>query len=235
MDFRSELRSVLAARRQRRTGDRRGDQGAVLLIVLMVILALLGVGMTALWMTGGNLQIGANANLRNQALYVAEAGIEAARADLNGPIVRPLPALLAGGLDPAFDNVPTGVDAQGRPNGLGAVYFLPNNALLRDVPFPPAGFNRGLGGPGPASTTMGSYTVWIRNDTGEIRQNNITGDVNNQVVIRSRGLAADGRVEVVLEVTMSPGTGGGRNARACYAGKNSCDDNSSTVAGIYLE
>ena len=86
---------------------RYGDEGAVLITVLLVMLALLGLGVLALWMTSGNLQIGANANLRNQALYVAEAGIEAVRNDLNANPARPIAALLAGGKDLTNDNVPT--------------------------------------------------------------------------------------------------------------------------------
>src|SRR3954470_11869943 len=101
---------------------RNAETGAVLITVLLVMLALLGLGVLALWMTSGNLQIGANSNLRNQALYVAEAGIEAVRNDLNANPTRPISALLLGGKDAINDNVPTGVDANGNPNGIGAVY-----------------------------------------------------------------------------------------------------------------
>src|SRR3954465_4344782 len=105
---------------------RRGEAGAVLITVMLVMLALLGMGVMALWMTSGNMQIGSNTNLRNQALYVAEAGIEAVRNDLNaapapGRTVYGLGGLLAGGKDLLNDNIPTGVDASGQPNGVGAV------------------------------------------------------------------------------------------------------------------
>jgi hypothetical protein len=213
---------------------RAGERGAVMVVVLLVMLGLLAVGMTGLWLTGGNLQISAHTNLRNQALYVAEAGIEAVRADLNGGTGRDLNALLAGGRAPAYDNIPTGVDASGQPNGIGAVYFYQDNTVLRDVAFPPAAFNRGAG-PGPASTTMGTYTVWVRNDTGELRQGRTTSDANQIVVVRSRGVAADGRIEVVLEATLSATGSGGGAGHVCYAGKNACDDNSSTLSGIYVQ
>src|SRR3954471_21367087 len=126
---------------------RKADSGAVLITVLLVMLALLGLGVLALWMTSGNLQIGSNTNLRNQALYVAEAGIEAVRNDLNaapapGRTVYGLGGLLAGGKDLLNDNIPTGVDASGQPNGVGAVYFYSTNAPLSNVAFPPAAFNR---------------------------------------------------------------------------------------------
>jgi hypothetical protein len=224
---------------------RRSDSGAVLITVLLVMLALLGLGVLALWMTSGNLQIGANANLRNQALYVAEAGIEAVRNDLNANPTRLMTPLLAGGKDPTNDNVPTGVDANGNPNGIGAVYWYLDNSTTTSIPFPPNSFLRGAGGAGVIqSTTMGTYTVWIRNDTGELRQGKITQDDNNTVVVRSRGIAPDGRTQVVLEVTMGAGATpgckscppGAANAPVlCNSGKNACDENSSVQAGIVAQ
>src|SRR5687768_9876439 len=62
---------------------RRRDGGAVLITVLLVMIALLGLGVTALWLTSSNMQMGANTNMRNMALYVAEMGVEIVRQDLN--------------------------------------------------------------------------------------------------------------------------------------------------------
>jgi hypothetical protein len=226
---------------------RSNDRGAVLITVLLVMLALLGLGVLALWMTSGNLQISANANLRNQALYVAEAGIEAVRNDLNANPTRPMNALLAGGRDVINDNVPTGVDAAGQPNGIGAIYWFLDNSTMTSVAFPPNSFSRGQGGSagaGVQSTTMGTYTVWIRNDTGELRQGKVTQDDNSTVVVRSRGIAPDGRTQVVLEVTMGAGaTPGCRGCPPgttvapvlCNSGKNACDENSSVQAGIVAQ
>jgi Tfp pilus assembly protein PilX len=227
-----------------KTTARVGDQGAVLITVLLVMLALLGMGVMAMWMTSGNLQIGANTNLRNQALYVAEAGIEAVRNDLNGTPARVMTTLLTGGRDTTNDNLltGTGVDAAGMPNGVGAVYALADNTVLSNVAFPPASFNRGSGT--NQSTTMGTYTVWIRNDTADLRRGSgINTDGNGIVVVRSRGVAPDGRTQVTLEVTMGPGTtpGGpttptGTTASVlCNAGKNACDENSSVQNGIVVQ
>ncbi len=216
---------------------RSPDRGAALITVMLVMFTLLGLGMTAMWMTSGSLQISAITNMRNQALYVAEAGIEAARGDLNGATSRVLDDLLKGGKDPTFDNIPTGVDANGQPNGIGAVYFYANNARLRDVAFPPASFQRGAGSTAeaPQSTTMGTYTVWIRNDTNELRQGKLIDDDNNSVVIRSRGVAVDGRTEVVLEVTLGAGVNPPLVPTLCNAGKNACDENNSTISGIFVQ
>jgi hypothetical protein len=217
---------------QRLATARASDRGAVMVTVLLVMLGLLALGMTGLWLTSGNLQISAHTNLRNQALYVAEAGIEAVRADLNTG--RNMAELLAGGRD-SNDNIPTGVDANGNPNGIGAVYFYADGTVLRDVAFPPAGFKRGEGASAtaPVSSTMGTYTVWIRNDTGELRRGQPVTDSNGTYVIRSRGVAVDGRIEVVLEATLSPDGGG--EGRICYSGKNACDGNSSTISGVVVQ
>jgi hypothetical protein len=208
-----------------------------LITVMLVMLVLLGFGVAALWITSTNLQISGYANLRNQALYVAEAGIETVRADLNGPPSRVTTQLLAGGRDLTYDNLPTGtgVDGNGKPNGLGAVYFLANGTVLRDVVFPPASFGRGTGSVTPMSTTMGTYTVWIRNDTVELRQGKLTADDNGIVVVRVRGVAVDGRTEVVLEATLSSESAAGNPAELCQAGKNACEDNSSTLSGVFVK
>ena len=54
---------------------RQADKGAILMVVLIVMIALLGLGMTGLFLTSGSIQMNTNINLRNQALVVAEAGI----------------------------------------------------------------------------------------------------------------------------------------------------------------
>src|SRR5204863_2339132 len=114
-----------------------------------------------------NLQVQANTNLRAQALVVAEAGIERARAALNAGV--DVNTMLAG-KNAGQDDVPTGVDASGKPNGAGAL-FVDGAVTLSGIAFPPASFGRTGGTPtAPQATTMGTYTVWIRNDTAEIRQ-----------------------------------------------------------------
>jgi len=228
------------------SGQRR-ESGAVLITVMLVMLALLGLGVMALYMTSGNMQIASNVNLHNQALYVAEAGIEAVRNDLNGPVARVANGaggLLAGGKDLLNDNVPTALDAQGQPNGVGAVYFYSDNTPLSNVAFPPVGFARGAGA--NQSTTMGTYTVWIRNDTSEGRMNipaaNITTDGNNTFIVRSRGVAPDGRTQVTIEVAMGrgdtpdrKGSGGGSSSDDDgYSGKNQGASNSSVQSGMVV-
>jgi hypothetical protein len=87
---------------------------------------------------------------------------------------------------------------------------------------------------------MGRYTVWIRNDTAECRAGTYTTDGNGTVLIRSRGVAADNLTAVVVEVALgatpavpgTPGVAPGVPPVLCFAGKNGCDDNTSTVSGV---
>ena len=224
------------------------DRGAVLVVVMLVLLGLMGLGMTALWLTSGNLQVGTNVNLRANALYVAEAGIEQARAVLNGPTPPNLPLLFAGAPHPQ-DNVPTAVDPiTGVPNGVGAIMMdvadpllTPPVAPLSGIVYPPASFGRV--GTISGSATMGRYTVWIRNDGAELRRGQFLVDTNRAIVVRSRGIANDQLTSVVLEVTLGPspaaanvpGAGGPPPPVLCNAGKNACDDNSSTQYGIVAQ
>lgn len=216
---------------------RSRDGGAILLVIMLIILGLLGLGVTALWLTSGNLQVQANTNLRAQALVVAEAGVERARAVLNAGV--DVDTMLVG-RTPALDNVPTAVDASGKPNGVGAV-FVDGTIALAGVAFPPASFGRNGGTAiAPVATTMGTYTVWIRNDTAECREGQFTHDGNGTVLVRARGVAADNRTAVVVEVALGatpavpgmPGASPGIPPVLCVSGKDACDDNSSTVSGV---
>jgi hypothetical protein len=207
---------------------------------MMLMISLFGLGITALWLTSGNMQVGANVNQRTQALYCAEAGIERARAVLNAIPAPNINTLLKGSGD-AADDVPSTLDASGTPVGVGAI-LLDGTTVIKAVAFPPTSFKRDKGTvTAPVSATMGTYTVWIRNDTAECRQSNYLNDANGSVRIRSRGLAPDNLTTVVLEVAMgsAPGdTGTGTTTSfvpvLCNSGKNSCDDNTSTVSGVVV-
>ena len=218
---------------------RDGERGAALVVILLSMLTLLGLGVATLWLTSTNLQVGGTVNLRMQALYVAEAGLERARAVMNAAAEPNLTTLLSGASG-SLDDVPTAVDSKGYPNGVGAV-FRDGATSLWNIPFPPASFGRTSGSAeNPIAANMGTYSVWIRNDLAEVRQAMFTNDANRTVIVRSRGVASDGRTNVVLEVSMMPreflsGDGdetGGLNGEDCISGKNACDENSSTQYGI---
>jgi len=102
------------------------ETGAVLVVVLLAMIALLGLGLTGLYLTSGSIQMNSNINMRNQALYVAEAGIQTARSVLNripagNPTWTPPLASMLSGTDPGGNPValPTGINDEipWDPNG----------------------------------------------------------------------------------------------------------------------
>lgn len=232
--------------------DGRGESGAILVAVMLVMIALLGLGMSGLFLTRANLQMLTNTNLRNQALYVAEAGLERARDILNGPIAPDLTAALGGAghvANPA-DEIPSAVDSvHGLPIGRGAILTDTSGVPLLRVNYPTsiAHAEAVPGNPlGLQNPLMGVYSVYIRNDTAECRMGRFTIDGsaaggNQVVVIRSEGTAIDGRTNVVLEMTMGGGGGngttqgaGGISSVLCNSGKNSCDDNNSVQNNVVV-
>jgi hypothetical protein len=227
----------MTALRQRwiNRGARRPDGGAVLLIVLLVMMTLLCLGVTSVWLTGGNLQMSASMNLRSQTLYCAQAGIERAKAHLNtAPAAGPSAFLTGqlGGTGHSQDNIPTALDSQGQPNGIGAV-LVDSTGALSNIAYPPSSFGRvGVANGMPVATQMGSYTVWIRNDLAEARRGAFTADTNGSVVVRSQCIAPDGRTNATVEVTFIPPLGQAWSplASECLdSGKNNDDANTNTV------
>jgi hypothetical protein len=232
-------------------GRRQDDRGAVLIAVMLIMVVLLGMGMTGLFLTKSNVQMLTNTNLRNQALYVAEAGLERARDVLNGPVSPDLPALLGGTghvANPA-DEIPGSLDpVYNLPVGRGAILTDASGAALFKVNYPTSIFHGEAvpGNPdGVSASLMGSYTVYIRNDTAECRKGKYTIDGkaangNQIVVIRSEGTALDGQTSVALEMTMGAGSSGeeqgtgGIASVLCNSGKNSCDDNNSVQNNVVI-
>jgi hypothetical protein len=223
----------------------RQERGAILVAVLLIMTVLLGLGMAGLFLTKNSVQMVSNTNLRSQALYVAEAGLERARDILNGPISPDLTALLGGtghATNPD-DEIPSSLDAvTGLPIGRGAILTDTSGTPLFRISYPTSIYHAEPvpGNPdGLSVPLMGAYTVYIRNDIADCREGKFTVDGeaaggNQIVVIRSEGTAIDGRTKVVLEMTMgvtdtsgSTQGSGGIAAVLCNAGKNACDDNNS--------
>lgn len=231
---------------------RRGERGTILVVVMLIMVVLLGMGMSGLFLTKSNVQMLTNTNLRNQALYVAEAGLERARDILNGPVTPDLTALLggAGHVANPEDEIPNALDSvYGLPVGRGAILTDTAGVPLFRVNYPTS-VSHGEAVPGNprvmANSLMGIYSVYIRNDTAECRMGKFTVDGvaaggNQVVVVRSEGTASDGRTTVVLEITMggavSNGTSqgaGGIAAVLCNSGKNACDDNNSVQNNVVV-
>jgi hypothetical protein len=222
------MKTLIARLRARRASPERG---AVLVVVLLVMMTLLSIGILSMRMTGGNMNVAANMNLRSQALYCAQAGIERARAYLNLAPADDINGFLSRLLPPrgqALDDVPSALDAKGMPVGVGSVLNDGTGPLV-DIAYPPATFGRT--GENTAAL-MGNYTVWVRNDTADARRGNFQTDTNGAVVIRSRCVAPDGRNNAVVELTFFPRASGPLtfiNVECGDTGKNVDDSNTNTL------
>ena len=208
------------------------DRGAVLLVVLLVMIALLGLGMVALYNTSASIRMATNINLSNEARVAAEAGIERARDilfDVSYPL--PLPALLAGSHNIADEIPHTTSRCLGEDRGAVLVDpRVPSPAPLLRVAYPTIDRRSDLpGSAGQPSRSLGSYTVYIRQDLADCRMGNFVCDFvpdsgvstygatsctpaagqpapNRYVVVRSEGTAVDGKSRDVVEVTYRLGS-----------------------------
>ena len=132
---------------------RRPESGAVLVVVLLAMIALLGMGLTGLYLTSGSIQMSANINMRNQALYVAEAGIQTAKSVLNRTIAG-MP-----GWSPNLSGMLAGTDPMGVPVALpsGFADEIPNNSGMDPSD------SGCLGSMGDGTPTRGAY---VRDSAG---------------------------------------------------------------------
>lgn len=220
---------------------------------MLAIIGLLGLGLAGVFLTGGSVQMVANTNIRNQALYVAEAGLERARDVLNGPSQVDFPAMLGGTGHVAHpaDEIPSALHPCGTPGGRGAIMRDAAGVPLYQVSYPTVVSRTepipGDNPNGAPNTFMGNYTVYVRNDTAECRMGKYVSDGpavngNQMVVVRSEGTGFDNRTVVVLGIVMGPAGGGvtsssgagGVNQVLCNSGKNSCDDNNSVINNVVV-
>jgi hypothetical protein len=137
-----------SARRNRR---RSRETGAVLVVVLLAMIGLLGLGLTGLYLTSGSIQMSSNITMRNQALYVAEAGIQTAKSVLNRTVAG-IP-----NWTPNLNSMLNGGSPTGNPIALPAGYVdqIPNQKA-----FDPSGC---LGVQDDGQKTPGAY---LRDDPG---------------------------------------------------------------------
>jgi|WetSurMetagenome_2_1015567.scaffolds.fasta_scaffold14336_3 uncharacterized membrane protein YgcG len=205
----------------------RDERGAALIVVLLVVLVLMAAGLVGLHLSSQGTMMASNLNLAEQARISAEAGLERGRAVLlSSPGVR-VSDLLAGTNDPddQVPNDPSGCDGSSR----GAVLVDPTtHSKVKDVPYP--SIDRSVLPPsaGTVTSSMGHYTVYVRQDQGDCRMGNYTCDSypdsgsctppqgspapNGYVVVRSEAVASDGKSRAVVEMTvrlvLPPSTGG---------------------------
>jgi hypothetical protein len=189
--------------------------------VILILMVLLAMAMAVVWYT--SLQLGAarNLNARQTALNAAHAGVQHARDILGrtgnwGQCLTSHMMMTDGGLG---DDIPD----QTHPTRRGAVLW--NDCAA------PSGTDCNVTGPllscsyavnaGDAGlTTLGSYTVWIRNNQGQILAGQPTTPNLNGVVVRSEGRDASGVAAVVVEAALAQSVTQGLDINKYSLGKN---------------
>lgn len=219
------------------------EKGAALVIVLLVVFVLLGMGLLGLYLTANNTRMAANINMSTNARIVAEGGIEQAQAVLTNS-TNPIAALLSG-FQHAADEVPNSTTTcSGERRGAILVNTnAPHPQPLFKVSYPTITRADLPNGAGSVSATLGTYTVYIRQDLSDCRMKNYVCDTtsldvdhmcqvpngaptpNGYVVLRAEGTAIDGTVEVIertVKIRQSAppiaGTGGSSGAGGLASG-----------------
>jgi hypothetical protein len=179
---------------------RNPESGITLAVSMSIIVALVGLGLAAVWLSSINMGGARNLMFRQQARNAAFAGIQHSRVLLavylnNGLSLDPI---LAGQTHP-LDDLPTTSNVSGK----GAILYDSGTALV-DFRYP------------VGQTALGSYTVWVRNDTADINASvtdpgggGMNHDRNTTVIVRALGKDPTGTSQVVIEAAIVANAGGG--------------------------
>ncbi len=199
----SEPRTSEPRIRGARRPTRRHQRGSVLVLTLLVCMILLGLGLSAMWLSSESGKVSANVTLRAEAYYAAQSALERARGIL----------LAATSWDPMLAGCPGGtwnasthVEELGSGAGRGRV-LCAGTVPLYQVKL----FDKQVGVPSVSSGQVGTlntvqYTIWIRNDDEEGGAGNLT-DANTRVIVRAEGVGRGNLGFVALEQIVGRGAG----------------------------
>ena len=212
--------------------DSGGQHGSILVLALLVTLLILGVGLTAMWLSSSGSKVSGNITRRQEALYAAEAGIDRARAILASQL--DWGPLLDGSLCTATQDHPQKGNVLCDP-------FASPSVPLEDMPVVESSSST-------ASQTQGlgniRYTVFVRNDAVESAPaDGGTGDGgvadgaagplidrDGRVIIRAEGYGKDGLGFVALEAVIARNTRPAARGTYTQKGQNAAGSNASKAS-----
>jgi len=188
----------------------RKEAGSVLVLALLVTLLILGVGLTAMYLSSSGMKVSGNLTRRQEALSASETGMERALAVLNNVDPANWSSLLPPNQCGATqDELPS---SQYNTEKRKGVVLCDNGVPLENVSVL-EGSSTTLGTSGAPAMENLRYTVYIRNDDGEAALLWPTSSPNtaawetdndNRVVLRVEGWARDSlsffAVEAVIVV-----------------------------------
>ncbi len=173
-----------------KTRQRDKEAGSVLILTLLVTLVILGIGLTAMWLSSSGMKMSSNMTRRQEALYAAEAGMEHARSILANTVT--WNNLLTGCGSSLDDTGPGGrgvVICEGTPAAPLANYLMGTGATITPIKV------RGLG--------KITYTIFVRNDDAEAVTTGFYTDADARIVVRAEGTGRDGLSFFAIEAIMS--------------------------------
>ncbi|MCB9554928.1 MAG: hypothetical protein H6707_02410 [Deltaproteobacteria bacterium] len=134
--------------RSRATDCGAEQRGSILLMALLVTLLILGLGLTALWLSSNQTRTSGNITRRHEALYSAEAALARARNYLtNNP--------------DQWQAILQGCDPKGTKDGRGVVF------CMGSVPLKNIALLEGQGTSKQVRASQAVYTIYVRNDDAE--------------------------------------------------------------------
>jgi hypothetical protein len=207
------------------------NKGAALVIVLLIIVLLTGLGLLGIYLSQTSTRMVGNINLATEAQMVAESGLDRAQAVLFDHTLPSITVILSGTGRPE-DDIPSDPSRCSEAHGAILIDYRQNPPHpLVNIPSPP--IDRNLDLPvesGLVSPSMGTFTVWIRQDQVDCRSGNYLCDYahdseecsspsnaptpNGYVVVRSEAIGKDGITKAIVEKTVylrtpsMSGTGG---------------------------
>jgi hypothetical protein len=206
-----------------------------MVLALLVTLLILGIGLTAMYLSSAGMKVSGNITRRQEAMAASESGIERALAVLNtvGPDAWST-LLPAGQCGATLDDQPISQDNAEKKKG---VVLCDAGVPLENVSLLESSSTTIAAGAAPAMQNL-TYTVFIRNDDGEAFSlwDNSTPktlawetDNDKRVVLRVEGTARDSlsffAVEAVIVVPAA------LNQQPCPYGQAGGCDGGNTNAG----
>jgi len=197
------------------------ESGSVLVLAMLVALVILGVGLSALFLSNSGMRVSGNLSRRQEALGAAETGTERALDILRANATNDWDSLLGDLTSATACTAATGYTAVKGNILCDGTTPLENVQVVATVPTGlPASYGDYL-----------TYTVYIRNDPTETASSKLGpfDDEDKRVVIRSEGLGRDGvsffAIETIIAVVFpQDGTGmtsqhlGGPTGSSSYQG-----------------
>ncbi|MCC6751342.1 MAG: pilus assembly PilX N-terminal domain-containing protein [Deltaproteobacteria bacterium] len=222
------------------------DSGSVLVLALLLTTIILGVGLTAAWMSSTSSRVSGNLGRRQEAFYAAQAGIERARAYLV--------ANKSGWASQLGGSTACGSNTRDLPTNKGRI-LCDNGTALSNVPVIGSGTTTATKVSGLSKVT---YSVWVRNDwesecglvqnaaastanyadcdgNGSADSSDLATaviDNDTRVVVRSEGVARDGLSYVALEAVIGASTS--TQVSATYGQKGGESSGSNSYLGASL-